>query len=68
MNQTQKIIATEIVKQRTAALEWKRRSISYADKEFPALARDSRIQWKIHTEIDNALSELLRTVSALETV
>ena len=68
MNQTQKIIATEIVKQRTAALEWKRQSISASRWGFPALARVSRTQWKIHAEIDNALSELLRTVSALEAV
>jgi hypothetical protein len=67
MTETQKLIATEIVKQREEQMTWKRRidSLEVAKVQSPRLLELAKAEYRISVHIDETLSDILPKVSAL---
>lgn len=67
MTDIQKLIATEIVKQREEQMTWKRRidSLEVAKIQSPRLLELAKAEYRISVHIDETLSDILPKVSAL---
>jgi hypothetical protein len=67
MTDIQKLIATEIVKQREEQMTWKRRidSLEVAKVQSPRLLELAKAEYRISQHIDETLSDILPKVSAL---